>query len=241
MTVMNAKMSAVGSQVMRGSDLIGSSCSDVFGTKDSVNNTVNSQSVADLLPGRPLTSQTFTLRYSIFFNIHVHSPSIRGLQQLLVLFCWRDKHVETENNRLIEKQHATVTPLRRMDGWISMFVRHQRAKVVFCLWVQLKRKCVKVSFFFIRQTFSSLKSSGCAGPLRRYRTGILRVRWFHPKSSNLPTSIVMFSAQRAKCVLPTKKKTKKQPDKEIKERLPVDSQPVSAGFHMRGTAGGQFP
>lgn len=58
-------------------------------------------------------------------------------------------------------------------------------------------------------TFSSLESSGCAGPLHRYRTGILRVRWFHPKSSNLPTSIVMFSAQRAKCVLPTKKNKKK--------------------------------
>lgn len=205
MTVMNAKMSAVGSQVMRGSDLIGSSCSDVFGTKDSVNNTVNSQSVADLLPGRPLTSQTFTLRYSIIFNIHVHSPSIRGIQQLLVLFCWRDKHVEPENNRLIEKQHATVTPLRRslgrgdgMDGSACLSdTREQKlCSVCECSWKE-------------NVTFSSLKSSGCAGPLRRYRTGILRARWFHPKSSNLPTSIVMFSAQRAKCVLPTKKKNKK--------------------------------
>lgn len=59
---------------MRGSDLIGSSCLYVFGTKDNVNNTIVTQSVADLLPGRPFTSQTFTLLY--FFNIHVHTPSI---------------------------------------------------------------------------------------------------------------------------------------------------------------------
>lgn len=186
MTVMNAKMSAVGSQVMSGSDLIGSSCSDVFGTKDSVNNTVNSQSVADLLPGRPLTSQTFTLRYSIIFNIHVHSPSIRAIQQLLVLFCWRDKHVEPD--------------------------------------------------FFIPWELRLCRSTS---PLSNR----------HFKSSMVSPKKQQFAnfnchVQRSACqVCPShkKKQKKKQPDKEIKERLPVDSQPVSAGFHMRGTAGGQFP
>ena len=92
----------------------------------------------------------------LIFNIHVHLSSIwNGLQQLLVLFCWQAKHAETENKRLIEKQHGTVILLRRrlrrgvrMDD-SACFSNTRDQKFVFCFWVELSRKCVKDLFFFL--------------------------------------------------------------------------------------------
>lgn len=134
---------------MTGSDLIGSSWSDLFGTEDNVNNTIITLSVAhaDLLPGRRLTSQTTHFQHSCALVFNLKRLTTTAGSVLLTSETCGDRKQATNWETARHRYPAEKTSEEMDDS--ACFSNTRDQKFVFCFWVELSRKCVKDLFFLL--------------------------------------------------------------------------------------------